>query len=629
MKLPLLREPLFQFLVLGGALFALFSIVDKKEADAPVKIIISTARVANLADSFTRTWRRPPTAQELQDLVENHIRDEVFYREGKAAGLDRDDVVIRRRVRQKMEFIAEDTVGAEPTQEQLATYLASYPERFRVEDRLTFRHVYLSATRRADTIEDDVKQVANVLARADAAVNTDVLGDPFLLGEDFNGVFQSEVARTFGESFAKQLSVLKSGPVARADLFELWTAFRFHQRTSARKSPSPRFRSTGRATRIGKRTPSGGCAEALSHTEGTLRDRRGGTSRQGCIDQSRAMKRLFRYCFLLVLGMLLAHPTLSDELRPGYLELRQTTSDAYSLLFKVPARGDLRLGIYVNLPEGTHDAAPPRTSFNGNAYVERRSIRRDGGLTGHTISIEGLSATSTDVLVRIEALGGATQTERLSPTKTAFVVQTTPGASEVAATYLRLGIEHILFGFDHLLFVLALVILVREWRRVAITVTAFTIAHSITLAAATLGIVNVPGPPVEAAIALSIVLVAVEIVNARHGKPSLTARRPWLTAFGFGLLHGFGFAGALAEVGLPQHAIPIALLFFNLGVEIGQLVFVAAVLTLAWLLRNAATAPRKPVLLQRTVNRFDVIAAYAIGAVAAYWLIERTTAFFA
>ena len=145
-------------------------------------------------------------------------------------------------------------------------------------------------------------------------------------------------------------------------------------------------------------------------------------------------------------------------------------------------------------------------------------------------------------------------------------------------TYLRLGIEHILFGFDHLLFVLALVILVRDWRRVALTVTAFTVAHSITLAAATLGLVHVPGPPVEAAIALSIVLVAVEIVNARRGMPSLTARWPWLVAFCFGLLHGFGFAGALAEVGLPHHAIPIALLFFNLGVEIGQLAFVAAVL---------------------------------------------------
>jgi hydrogenase/urease accessory protein HupE len=142
-----------------------------------------------------------------------------------------------------------------------------------------------------------------------------------------------------------------------------------------------------------------------------------------------------------------------------------------------------------------------------------------------------------------------------------------------------LGVDHILFGFDHLLFVLALVILVRDWGRVALTVTAFTIAHSITLAAATLGFVNVPGPPVEATIALSIMLVSVEILNARGGKPSLTARLPWLVAFSFGLLHGFGFAGALTEVGLPQHAIPVALLFFNLGFEIGQLAFVAAVLT--------------------------------------------------
>jgi hydrogenase/urease accessory protein HupE len=341
------------------------------------------------------------------------------------------------------------------------------------------------------------------------------------------------------------------------------------------------------------------------------------------------MKWMFQRFFLAALSLLLAHSARSDELRPGYLELRQTTPDTYNLLFKIPALGDdLRLGVYVKLPAGTHDVTAPRSTFNGGAYIERRSIRRDGGLAGHTISIEGLSATSTNVLVRIEEISGATQTERLSPTKTAFVVQATPGALEVAATYLRLGIEHILFGFDHLLFVLALVILVREWRRVAMTVTAFTVAHSITLAAATLGFVNVPGPPVEAAIALSIVLVAVEIVNARHGKPSLTARLPWLVAFSFGLLHGFGFAGALAEVGLPQHAIPVALLFFNLGVEIGQLFFVAAVLTFAWLLSNAGTLHFKPVLDQRAMNRIDVIAAYAIGAVAAYWLIERTTAFF-
>ena len=328
-----------------------------------------------------------------------------------------------------------------------------------------------------------------------------------------------------------------------------------------------------------------------------------------------------------VLGVFLGHSARSDEIRPGYLELRQTASDTYRLLFKIPALGDdLRLAIYVKLPGGTADVTSPRVAFHGGAYTERRTIRRNGGLTGQTIAIEGLAGTSTDVLVRIESLGGSTQTERLSPTKTTFVVQAAPGAGEVATTYLRLGIEHILFGFDHLLFVLALVILVRDWRRVALTVTAFTVAHSITLAAATLDLINLPGPPVEAAIALSIVLVAVEIVNARRGMPSITARWPWLVAFCFGLLHGFGFAGALAEVGLPHHAIPIALLFFNLGVEIGQLAFVAAVLALGWLFRRAIVLHLEPVFVQGAVNRLDVTAAYAIGAVAAYWLIERTVA---
>jgi hydrogenase/urease accessory protein HupE len=334
--------------------------------------------------------------------------------------------------------------------------------------------------------------------------------------------------------------------------------------------------------------------------------------------------------FFAVVAVLLAQPALSDELRPGYLEMRQISPEGYHLLFKVPARGeDLRLAIYLNLPEGTQDIAPPRASFSDGAYVERRTVRRDGGLIGQAVSIEGLSATSTDVLVRIESLAGATQTQRLSPTKTAFIVQAVPGAGEVATTYLRLGVEHILFGFDHLLFVLALVILVRGWARVAVTVTAFTIAHSITLAAATLGFVNVPGPPVEATIALSIMLVSVEILNARRGKPSLTARLPWLVAFSFGLLHGFGFAGALAEAGLPQHAIPVALLFFNVGVEMGQLIFVATVLSLIWLLRRAASRLLQPARIERTLDRLDITIAYSIGVVAAYWLIERTTAFFA
>ena len=211
MKLPLLREPLLHFLVLGAALFGLFSMVDKTGGEAPAKVIISASRVATLADRFARTWQRPPTGQELQDLVEDYVREEIFYREGRAAGLDRDDDVIRRRVRQKMEFLAEDVTAAEPSEEQLAAYLASNPERFRTEDRLTFHQVFLSATRRGSALEDDAKQVAETLVRTSAPVDTATMGDPFLLGEEFHEIAQSDVARTFGAEFAEQLSVVAPG----------------------------------------------------------------------------------------------------------------------------------------------------------------------------------------------------------------------------------------------------------------------------------------------------------------------------------------------------------------------------------------------------------------------------------
>ena len=211
LKFLLLREPLFQFLVLGATLFGLFHLVDKQKAEAPARIVISSARIANLADGFARTWRRPPGKEELQGLVDDYIRDEVFYREGRAAGLDRDDVIIRRRVRQKMEFLAEDISAPEPSEEQLAAYLRANPERFRTEDRLTFQQVFLSAARRGRAIDDDSKQVANALDRAEAAVDKTALGDPFLLGEEFQAVSQSEVASLFGESFAKQISVMEPG----------------------------------------------------------------------------------------------------------------------------------------------------------------------------------------------------------------------------------------------------------------------------------------------------------------------------------------------------------------------------------------------------------------------------------
>jgi PPIC-type PPIASE domain len=211
LKFALLREPLLQFLVLGAALFGLFHLVNKEKAETPARIVVSSARIANLADGFARTWRRPPSKEELQGLVDDYIRDEVFYREGRAAGLDRDDVIIRRRVRQRMEFLAEDISAPEPSEAQLAAYLEANPERFRTDDHLTFHQVFLSAARRGRAIDDDSKQVANALDRAEAAVDKTALGDPFLLGEEFQAVSQSEVSSIFGESFAKRISMMEQG----------------------------------------------------------------------------------------------------------------------------------------------------------------------------------------------------------------------------------------------------------------------------------------------------------------------------------------------------------------------------------------------------------------------------------
>jgi hydrogenase/urease accessory protein HupE len=210
----------------------------------------------------------------------------------------------------------------------------------------------------------------------------------------------------------------------------------------------------------------------------------------------------------------------------------------------------------------------------------------------------------------------------LLPSEPRFVVTASPGAFEVVRTYTALGIEHILTGFDHLLFVLALVLLVHGVRRLIATVTAFTLAHSLTLVAATLGWMEVAGPPVEAAIALSIVFVAAEIVRSRQGRAGMTQHYPWAVAFVFGLLHGLGFASALAEVGLPQSAVPTALLFFNVGVELGQLVFIAVVLGViaaARRLGRRSAAPKPPWLWR--------LPPYVIGGSASYWMLERLAAF--
>jgi hydrogenase/urease accessory protein HupE len=321
----------------------------------------------------------------------------------------------------------------------------------------------------------------------------------------------------------------------------------------------------------------------------------------------------------LLLGAAASAPAAAHEVRPAYLEIVQRSPETYDVLFKVPAAGDhLRFGLYLQLPPDAEPVGVPQSGFRGRAHVERTRIRRAGGLEGARIRVDGLASTLTDVLVRVEAADGAAQTLRLTPDAPSFTVEAAPGAGPVLRTYLVLGVEHILFGVDHLLFVLALVILVGRARSLVATITAFTLAHSVTLAAATLGWVELAPPPIEAAIALSIVFVAAEILHARRGRPGLGARLPWVVAFGFGLLHGFGFAGALHEVGLPQRQIPLALFAFNVGVELGQLVFLTTVLALR------AGARRLPV---GAPAWGPAAAAYAIGAVASFWFLERLLAF--
>ena len=312
----------------------------------------------------------------------------------------------------------------------------------------------------------------------------------------------------------------------------------------------------------------------------------------------------------------------AHELQPGYLELRLVDKDEYSVIWKVPANRGRPMAIAARLPENCTPAMPEQPIWDGSAYVARWSVKCPGGLEGGIIRIDGLARTSTDVLVRFDYADGVNEARRLTPGNPSFTVPTQPNPLEVARAYLLLGVEHILSGFDHLMFVLALLLLVKGSRRILATVTAFTLAHSLTLAVATLGLVHVGGPPVEATIALSIVFIAAEIIQSRNGKPGLTERYPWVVAFTFGLLHGFGFAGALTELGLPQKSIPVALLLFNVGVEVGQLLFIVAMFSVAALARRFLRGVHVP-----RPEWVWAVPPYAIGIVAAFWVIQRVVTF--
>ncbi|MEW6683487.1 MAG: HupE/UreJ family protein [Nitrospirota bacterium] len=320
----------------------------------------------------------------------------------------------------------------------------------------------------------------------------------------------------------------------------------------------------------------------------------------------------------MALLLMAAGPVWAHEVRPAYLQLHEERAGEFRVLWKTPMQGELRLALSPEFSGRTEPLTPVTERQSGAAEVQTWRLKAINPLRGQSVRIDGLEATMTDALVRIEFADGTTWTQRLTPGRPVAVIPASQSGLTVAGIYLTLGVEHILLGVDHLLFVLALLLIANGTRRLVKTVTAFTVAHSVTLALATLGFVHVPQAPVEAVIALSIVFVAAEIVHARAGREGLTARAPWIVAFTFGLLHGFGFAGALSEIGLPQGQIPIALLFFNLGVEAGQLMFVAAVLAVIAIIRRT----RMPIPLWA-----KLVPAYAIGSVAMFWVIQRIASF--
>ena len=322
---------------------------------------------------------------------------------------------------------------------------------------------------------------------------------------------------------------------------------------------------------------------------------------------------------LVLFPGLFAAPAWADELRPAVVELTEHRAGEWTLEWKLPVSAGPR-GTTLPLAEPvipascTMNGAPVRRAAPLDLLGSAR-LACTGELSGERFGLTELLGNA-DAIARFVPLGRPVQTFRLTADAPAAAIAAAPQRWQVARDYFVIGMEHILMGWDHLLFVIALVLLVRSGWSVAKAATAFTVAHSITLVATTLGYTGLPSRPVEALIALSIVFLAVEVMRAIRDPEhrTFTRRAPWLVAFAFGLLHRFGFAGALAEIGLPQGEIASALVAFNVGVEAGQLLVIAALVALLAVLKWLAPAAQIPAIRTAT---------YAIGITASFWLAQR------
>lgn len=341
-----------------------------------------------------------------------------------------------------------------------------------------------------------------------------------------------------------------------------------------------------------------------------------------------AFVRMRRYCrrhgttLLILLGGLLPALVGAHETLPAALRMDETATGVFAVVWRLPATQGSAPDIQPVLPDGCQDVTERLASQTGGAQIWRWQVRCSQGLAGQRIAFHGQENYLIDAVVRVSRMDGGVVTLVARPRAPAVAFDAPPQVEQDVRGFFRLGVEHILGGVDHLLFVFCLLLWVKRFGPLLRTITGFTVGHSMTLALATLGVVRVPGPPVEACIALSILFLAGEL--ARRGPlsaESAAGQRPWMVAAVFGLLHGFGFAGALSAVGLPTDGLALALLNFNLGVEAGQLGFVAVVWgAMAWLYRARRRWPSTQAAFSGVAQR---VAAYGAGTLSAFWLLQR------
>ena len=333
------------------------------------------------------------------------------------------------------------------------------------------------------------------------------------------------------------------------------------------------------------------------------------------------MKLLLRLTLGMLMPLLLAHPAQGHLFAPSLLKIVETQLHHYNVVWKTPTKRSSGIPLQPTFPDRCEVSNPnsPRTEGTGiiSSWQLRCDQLGDQGLVGQVVGVSGLGTNQVSTMIMLSLRDGRRYQAVLTPENPEFLIPAIPGQGQVMSEYSRLGLEHIVGGIDHLMFVFGLLLLVGGGARLFWTITAFTAGHSITLSLVTLGFISFPVPLVEFTIALSIFMLALNLARrdfSRSDGGGLFRHYPWWLAGGFGLLHGMGFAGALAEIGLPQSNVPLALLFFNIGIEAGQIAFILLLLGAWWLIK-------RPLLPWQ--ERLLPIPIYALGGLSAMWCIER------